>query len=377
MTRIIDGDSHFVEPFDLWERYIEPAYRDRCLRFDINDTKTEIDILVEGQPVPPSMKLSSLQLFGVATGYGQKEDEGRGLGELDTSPLFDGSMEDMDVRLRFLEKEGFDMQLIFPTLGLIWEGLIEDPGLAAAHCRAYNRWALELTAGHRDRLWPLGHISLRDPAAAVKELEGLNAEGVRGVMVAALPPDGRSLGHPDFDPVWEAAEQLQMAIGLHIVVHPHYLGNDWYRDRDPGFAFLSMNCIQDSRMALTTMVYDGVFERFPTLHVATIESASGWVAEWIDRLDYRYSYMGHTMQMGRPASETFERNIWISADPSERTLPFMVELLGDHKFFTGSDYPHLEGFTDPVRRTRETLAKLPETSVNKILGPNVEAFLRL
>ncbi len=54
----------------------------------------------------------------------------------------------------------------------------------------------------------------------------------------------------------------------------------------------------------------------------------------------------------------------------------MVELLGDHKFFTGSDFPHVGGLTDPVRRTRETLARLPEASVNKILGPNVEAFLR-
>ena len=54
-------------------------------------------------------------------------------------------------------------------------------------------------------------------------------------------------------------------------------------------------------MALTTMVYDGVFERFPRLRVATIESASGWVAEWLDRLDYRFSYMGHTCQMKRPA----------------------------------------------------------------------------
>jgi len=61
--------------------------------------------------------------------------------------------------------------------------------------------------------------------------------------------------------------------------------------------------MQDPRMALTTMVYDGVFERFPRLRVATIESASGWVAEWLDRLDYRYSYMGHTTQMKRPASE--------------------------------------------------------------------------
>lgn len=57
------------------------------------------------------------------------------------------------------------------------------------------------------------------------------------------------------------------------------------------------------------MVYDGVFERFPNLHVATIEAGGGRVAEWINRLDYRFSYMDHTRKMARPASETFERNI--------------------------------------------------------------------
>ena len=141
--------------------------------------------------------------------------------------------------------------------------------------------------------------------------------------------------------------------------------------------YLSMNSIQDPRMALTTMVYDGVFERFPALHVATVESGSGWVVEWIDRLDYRFSYMGLTCQMGRPASETFERNLWISADPGERTLPYTIELLGDHKFFTGSDYTHMEGFTEPVKRTRDTLAKLPTASVDRVLGLNAADFLRL
>jgi predicted TIM-barrel fold metal-dependent hydrolase len=122
------------------------------------------------------------------------------------------------------------------------------------------------------------------------------------------------------------------------------------------------------------MIYDGVFERFPHLRVATIESASGWVAEWLDRLDYRFSYMGHTTQMKRPASEYFERNIWISADPVERTLPYMMELVGDHKFFFGSDYPHAEGFTNPVGKARKVLARLPEASINKLLGENAARF---
>ena len=33
MSRIVDADSHFMEPLDLWERYIEPEFRERCLRF--------------------------------------------------------------------------------------------------------------------------------------------------------------------------------------------------------------------------------------------------------------------------------------------------------------------------------------------------------
>ena len=78
--------------------------------------------------------------------------------------------------------------------------------------------------------------------------------------------------------------------------------------------------------------------------------------------------------MERPASEYFARNIWISADPTERMLPYMVELLGDHKFFIGSDYPHAEGFVQPVAKARQALAKLPEVSVNKILGENATKF---
>ena len=47
----------------------------------------------------------------------------------------------MEARIRFLDAEGFDQQILFPTLGLVWEGKVEDPALAAAHCRAFNRWA--------------------------------------------------------------------------------------------------------------------------------------------------------------------------------------------------------------------------------------------
>lgn len=373
MGRIIDADSHFMEPLDLWERYIEPQFRSRCLRFERDADGRHVLVINENKRIDGVGEYSMEDMLGVGVGYGQKE-EGKGLGTFDYATAFNSTLEDMDQRVKFLDQEGIESQFIYPTLGLIWEGQITDPELAAAHCRAYNTWALDICAPHRDRLFPVGHLTLRHPTATVRELHRLAKAGVRPVFVGAVPVEGKSFGSPDFDPVWATAQDLDMAIGIHLVVHRNYVGHDWYQDRRPGFMYLSMNAIQDPRMALTTMVYDGVFERFPRLRVSTIEAASGWVVEWLDRLDYRYSYMGHSCQMKRPASEYFERNIWISADPTERLLPYMVELVGDHKFFIGSDFPHAEGFVEPIAKARKALARLPQASVNKILGENAAQF---
>jgi predicted TIM-barrel fold metal-dependent hydrolase len=55
-------------------------------------------------------------------------------------------------------------------------------------------------------------------------------------------------------------------------------------------------------------------------------------------------------------------------------LPHMIELVGDDKFFFSSDYPHAEGFTDPVAKAREALARLPRASLDKVLGDNAAGF---
>jgi predicted TIM-barrel fold metal-dependent hydrolase len=177
--------------------------------------------------------------------------------------------------------------------------------------------------------------------------------------------------------VWAAAQDLDLAVGLHLVAHANYTGSQYYRDEDPGFMWVTMNLIQDPRNALATMVYDGVFDRFPRLRVATIEAMAGWVGEWLERFEYRYKYMKHTSKMTRSPTEYFMENIWVSADPTERMLPAVVRFAGDDRFFVGSDYPHAEGFVAPVRQTRECLVSLPPESVDKILCVNARKFYRI
>ncbi len=369
--KIVDGDSHLIEPLNLYLQYIEPAYRERAMHVEQDSASGKLRMVVDNK----SMRLGSEidEMLSIVVGYGQKED-GSALNEFDQSLYEGGEWQDMDKRMRFLDAEGIDYQVLYPTLGLLWEGEVQDPQLAAALCRAYNTWAFEISAGHRDRLFPAAHISLREPTLAVQEIQRVAKLGAHSIMVGSAPINGKSFGHPDYDPLWAAAQDCNIAVSIHPAGNKEYLGSAWYKNRNPGFMFISMNVIQDPRMSLSTMVYDGVFERFPTLRAATVESMGSWVGEWIERFDYRYQYMRHTSQMKRPIREYLARNIWINADPSEKLLPYIVQFAGDEKFFVGSDYPHAEGFTKPVETMRELLSALPTQSVDKILGANAAAF---
>jgi predicted TIM-barrel fold metal-dependent hydrolase len=370
--KIVDGDSHFIEPLDLYLQYIDPEYRDRAMHVAEDPTSGKQQMFVEGKRMRLGTKDID-EMLSIIVGYGQKE-EGSALNEFDRSLISGGDWQNMDKRIQFLDAEGLDYQVLFPTLGLLWEGEVQDPGLAAALCRAYNTWAFEVCAGHLDRLFPAAHISLRDSALAVQEVQRVAKLGAHTIMVGSAPVGGKSFGHEDYDPIWAAAEDANVAVTIHPAGNKEYLGSAWYKNRNPGFMFISMGNIQDPRMSLSTMIYDGVFERFPKLRAATVESMGSWVGEWIERFDYRYQYMGHTSQMKRPIREYFARNIWINADPSEKLLPFIVQFVGDEKFFVGSDYPHAEGFTKPIETMRGLLSGLPAASLDKILGANAAAF---
>jgi predicted TIM-barrel fold metal-dependent hydrolase len=166
--------------------------------------------------------LQMLDVEGVlraVVAYGQKET-GRNLSNFDRELPLSSEWQDMDKRVEFLDREGLAAQVSYPTIGLLWEDAVSDPLLADALCRAYNTWAMEICASHRDRLFPAAHISLRDPTLAVRELERVAKLGCHSIFVGAAPHNGKSFGHNIYDPVWAAAQDLDLAVGVHLVVQP-------------------------------------------------------------------------------------------------------------------------------------------------------------
>ena len=95
-----------MEPLDLWERYIEPKYRPRCLRVELKPNGNYA-MLLDGKRTTGLGECTNRELLGVAVGYGQKE-EGLNLTSFDPAAIFSHSLEDADKRIAFLDEEGID-----------------------------------------------------------------------------------------------------------------------------------------------------------------------------------------------------------------------------------------------------------------------------
>src|SRR5688572_29024499 len=125
---VIDADGHVLEPPDLWTREIDPKFRDRAPKM-IVDTDGKERLLIEGK------------IMGSRTGLGRGGSVGLSAEEFGKMRYADGKKGGFDphARIKDMDLDGIDAAFLYPYLGLFM-GVIEDPGLAAAACRTYNRW---------------------------------------------------------------------------------------------------------------------------------------------------------------------------------------------------------------------------------------------
>src|SRR5581483_4325449 len=110
------------------------------------------------------------------------------------------------------------------------------------------------------------------------------------------------------------------------------------------------------------------------------ESYGGWALMWVDRLDKYFVQSGYRDrgEVKTPPREIFARQVYVSFEPDERSLPLIAEALGPDNILWASDYPHFDAtFPGVVRELHETIAGLPEGTRRKILGENAARFYGL
>ncbi|MGP0030580.1 MAG: amidohydrolase family protein [Acidimicrobiales bacterium] len=360
---IVDADGHVVEPVAAWAG-LPDAHRPR-----IHLDRSGYEHVVVGDREILAVPLGTLARPGSTF---DRPSEFRTLDDAQPG----GS--DPWARLRDMDTEGIDQAVLYPSIGL-YAAALTDPPAAVAVARAYNDWLASYCAAAPRRLFGAAMLPLQDPAAAAAELRRAVAElGFPAAFVRPNPTMGRVLSDPAYEPVWDAAEECGVTLGIHegsSVIVPT-LGSD--RPFNP----LVLHAVSHSfeqMLACAQLIAFGVLERHPQLHCIFLESSGGWAPFWLERLDEQaHSFGAFCPDMVLAPSEYFARQCAISFEVDEHTLPALAPYVGADRIVWGSDYPHHDAtFPGAVDAIRRTVAPCPTATQVRVLGLNARRLYHL
>jgi len=332
----VDADGHILEPLDLWQKYMDPAFRDRAPRIIKGNNGKEQLIVDEHRVGDGNLGIGRIGAVGAR----------QGVVEADTMAYKDGKPGGFDPHARIpdMDADGIDAAFLYPSLGL-FSGAIQDPELAAATCRAYNRWLADYCSPYPDRLFGVAMLPLQDVEMAIQEMTFARKElGMKGGFLRPNPYNDRLIHDPVYEPFWNAAEDLDFSIGFHegASAGMPQVGIDRFATRG---ARHIITHTMEMMLACLSMIWGGVCEKHPKLRVGFLESGGGWIAPWLDRMDRHFDDQGfNDSGLKHRPSEIFQRQCWISFEPVEGSLKVLADYIGPHKIMWATDYPHPDGF---------------------------------
>ena len=377
---VFDADNHYYEATDAFTRHLDPAMRKRGMQWATIDGKQRL--LVGGQvnrfiPNPtfdPVSKPGALsEYFRAKAGVGDMRAAFGELDPMDERPEY----RDRTVRLEVMDEQGLEACLMLPTLGVGMETALEgDPGALKASFRAFNRWLDEDWGfNYRDRIYAAPYVTLLDVDWAVEELEFALAQDARVILMRPGSVYGaerrRTPGDPAHDAFWARLNEA----GVTLVVHGGDSGYAPYEQlwgldgeteafrHPPLKRLLSASPIHDM---MASLMADKLFERFPNLRVATIETGSGWVKPLLKRLKKVVVQMPG--EFNQDPHDLFMEHVWVSPFFEDDVMG-LIDVVGPDKVVFGSDWPHAEGLADPTSFVKE-IDGVSDGDARKIMHDN-------
>jgi uncharacterized protein len=353
MALVIDADGHVEETLSELVEMIPPTMRDVALRF-VAERGGHVSYALEGRlwrsqyPFPGGLDNH------VAAG-GQRREGGR----------------DPQVRLEVLDDEGIDAAVLYPSVGLMF-GLHENPDVAAALCTAYNDWLAGYCSTDPERLLGVALLPQHEPRHAAAELERSVAE--HGFIGGVMRPNrigGRTVDHPEFEVLWEAAESLDVPVGLH---EAYLSGIDTVGiDRMPGYAGCHIvSHVFEQMTAMVALTLSGVFERHPALRLGFLEAGCGWAPTWADRIEEHFDLAPGDYRGGDPRG-VLNRRTWLTFEIEEPGLASCLEQGWADNVMFASDYPHHDAvYPGALKAVHER--GLPQETERKVLCDNALSF---
>jgi predicted TIM-barrel fold metal-dependent hydrolase len=287
-------------------------------------------------------------------------------------------------RPRALDELGFASQLVFTTwcLGNFALDQSNDIDLAYKTAEAHNRMMAAFCAVDR-RFLGTAYVPLADFDRAKETAKNAIAMGLKGLTIPSRCPNGHSPSHIAFDPIWRMAEEARLPILFHVggeeKINPDYFNNGLPKVKDfhggeENFTSVSFMMIPHSVMlTLAALIFDGVLDRFPNLKVGAIELGASWLPSWMRYLDagadaFRKGEERLKKLTLRP-SDYVKRQVRITPYPHE-DAGWIIQNSGEEICLFSSDYPHVEGGRNPLKRFDESLANVSPQTRDRFYAEN-------
>ncbi|WP_419862802.1 amidohydrolase family protein [Candidatus Poriferisodalis sp.] len=341
--KIIDTDSHWSEPYDLWTSRAPAKYRDRVPRMETRAGKRRWwfdDAIPIGLPIASS----------VVDPDGEKVT-GTVFFDFDNEMVHRASY-DAEARVEMLDQLGLEAQIMYPNVaGFGNQNFLKSPddALRLISVEIYNDALAEFQEASGQRVFGMALLPWWDLDAAVREIERCHADGLRGIVTCSNPEEAGlpDMATPHWDPVWQVCSDLAMPVNFHIGSSKGNL--DYYGKAPwPSFglerqlAVGSANLFMGNARVVGNMIYSGVPERFPELKFVSVESGVGWLPFFLEVLDHQMheTAPNELAELSMLPSDYFRRQFYGCFWFERSTVRPTIEYLGAQSLMFETDFPH-------------------------------------
>jgi uncharacterized protein len=382
-VKVIDADTHFTEPYDLWTSRAPAAYKDRVLHVEERDGVATW--VVDGTEL------------GFASGGGVVARDDSKLPLLDAMArghdwIHRGAF-DPEARLEVMDECGIHAQVLFPNAvglgGNNLNGAVQDESLRMLCVQIYNDAIAEMQERSNLRLLPMPVMPAWDVDRCVQETQRCAELGLRGINMTSDPQD---LGSPDlanraWDALWAACEELQLPVHFHIGssnTAMDFYGKYFWESQDeyvkPAIGG-SMLFINNARVVINT-IFAGIFDRFPDLQMVSVESGIGWIPFILETMNYELleNAPAQAAELSKLPSDYFRSNwhatFWFEENQGD--VQGLLDKVGDDRVLFETDFPHPTClYPAPLDAMAEKMNVLRPESRRRVLGENAARLYRL
>jgi len=375
-VKVVDADTHIVEPHDLWTSRASAKFKDRVPKV-IEDDGDEIWVIDGDKPMGPAFPVTAVRKDG-------SKSHGVEIMKYGMDNAYAGSY-DAKARLAYMDGIGIAAQIAYPNLlGFGNQKSMDvDPELRVVTTQIYNDAMADFQKDSNNRVFPQALIPWWDLEASVAETIRAHKMGLKGITTNPDPQNHQlpPLCDKYWDKLFATCQELDMPVNFHIgsgFEKAGWFGTGGWNTKDPNvwMVYGSSHMFFPNYKTFSNILLSGWLERFPKLRIVSVESGVGWIPFMMEALEYFMHEEG--VKVNTPIREIFARQIYACSWFEKRNIVHTAREVGIDNVLFQTDFPHpVCLYPDPMNYMAEAAGNFTAEERKKVYGGNAARVYNL